>query len=309
MNTLGKPVRPEGLKDKIRAFFTPLPIHQKSLGFQPNFYIRFLRVLSRALIGIFRLNGQNRFSNEFVQQLDPKVTVELTNGKSLVYRTGHGRLLWRAKYAAELDEPMLDEWLGSFSKNDTFFDVGACVGAYSMRAALQGSTVYAIEAEINNLQVLYENIMLNDLFDQIQPIGLPLHDKTGTATFFVRSHSKGDAMHSLDRQAIYLDEFSGNKVSTLTMSLDDMISTFDLPYPTKLKIDVDSNELLILKGARETLKHCNEVYVEVCLKYKEHQEILNYMEKSGFVEKQRESEIRPFLEKAFNILFVKRDSA
>jgi FkbM family methyltransferase len=309
MNKAGNPVRPEGLKDKIQAIFTPLPIHQKALGFQPNFYIRFLRALSRALIGILRLNGQNRFSNEFIQQLDPKVSIELTNGKKLTYRTGHGRLLWRAKYAAESDEPMLDEWLGSFSKNDTFFDVGACVGAYSMRAALQGASVYAIEAEINNLQVLYENIFLNDLFDQIQLIGIPVHNKTQTATFFVRSHSKGDAMHSLDRQAMYLDEFSGNKVRTLTMSLDDLISTFDLPYPTKLKIDVDSNELLILKGARETLKHCNEVYVEVCLKFEEHQEILTLMEKSGFVEKERESEIRPFLEKAFNILFVKSDSA
>lgn len=290
----------------FQQIFNPQPIHQKSLGFEPNLYIRCLRIVAAAIIFCLRLNGRNRFSNEFVQQLDPKKTVRLRNGKSLTFRTGHGRLLWRVN-TSEDDEPLLNDWIATFSANDVFYDVGACVGNYSLIAALNGTQVVAIEAEMNNLQILYENIYLNDLFDHVMPICMALNDETKKETFYVRSHSKGDAMHSVGSEAVYLDSFTGSKVEVLAMRLDDLISTFNLPSPNKLKIDVDTNELRILKGAEATLVGCDEVYVELCLDIEEHTKIVDFMEHKGFQLKEMEPEIRPFMNNVYNAFFVKAD--
>lgn len=67
-----------------------MPKDQAKQGFEPNAYIRFLRRLAGLFINLLRLDGKNRFSNEFIQMLDPKVTAILPGGETLLFRTGHG---------------------------------------------------------------------------------------------------------------------------------------------------------------------------------------------------------------------------
>jgi len=298
----------KSLKKTFQRIFDPLPIHQTTIGFNPNFYIKLLRYISRLLIMIFGLHGRSRFSNEFIQMLDPKIEMMVSGVGRIVLRTGHGRLLWRAK-TIETEEPMMGRWLATFTDKDCFYDVGANIGSYSIIAAKKGARVFSFEAEINNLQLLYENAFLNDVIENIMPIHIALHDETAIQNFFVRSFSKGDALHSISRPSIYLENFKGFKISTLSMRLDDIIDTFGLPYPTRLKIDVDTNELNILKGANRALEICKEVYIELYLNFQEHQVILDFMKDKGFKPVDQEKDYRPFMEGMVNVLFRKQNSS
>lgn len=239
--------------------------------------------------------------------LDPKIEMTVSGVGQIVIRTGHGRLLWRAK-TIETEEPLMGRWLATFTSDDCFYDVGANIGSYSIIAAKKGTHVFSCEAEINNLQLLYENLFLNNVTEKVFPIHIALHDETAVQTFFVRSFSKGDALHSISRPSIYIDKFEGFKISTLGMRLDDIIDTFKLPYPTRLKIDVDTNELNILKGAENVLNFCKEVYIELYFSFEEHKIILDLMRTKGFEIVDQEKDYRPFMEEMVNVLFRKTSS-
>lgn len=270
------------LLERIRRIANPLPEDQAGQGFKPNRYIRFLRLLSDAFIKILRLRGDRRFGNEFIQKLDPVCPVVLPDGTSLWFRTGHGRLLWRARTFLE-EEPMLVEWIYSFQESDCFYDIGANVGSYSLIAANRGVHTIAIEAELLNASLLYENIHLNGLHAVCMPIPFALGRETKLDRFFINHVSKGDALHGLGAPSYLLaDPEATIEVPAISFSLDDLISTFKLSPPTKLKLDVDSNELDILLGAENTLKNAHEIYVEVDSEYENHKKIIEFLGSLGF---------------------------
>ena len=271
------------LTEAIRKVTFPLPSDQAKQGFVPNTYIRSLRRISKFFIAVLRLNGVNRFSNEFIQALDPKLTVDLPNGNNLTFRTGHGRLFWRARTFLK-EQPMLVTWIDSFNGEDYFYDVGANVGCYSLYAAVRGIRTFAFEPEFNNLQLLYDNISLNELQEICTPIPIALGAATKLDVFYLKSISKGDALHSIGRKSYLISDSSTvtTKLDSLVMKLDDVVETFDLPQPTKLKIDVDYNELQVIKGAVRTLDHVKEVHIEIDVKLAEHREALDALEAQSF---------------------------
>lgn len=278
------------VNEAIRKIIFPLPEDQKKQGFQPNFFINCLRRLAKSLIFLLRLNGENRFSNEFIQMLDPKMEIELATKDKITLRTGHGRLLWRARTFLN-EEPMLIDWINQFNDDDCFYDVGANVGNFSLYAAKRGIQTFSFEPEYFNLSLLYENIFLNELQDKCTPIPIALGDSTQVDIFFLKSVSKGDALHCIGRKSYMLDDPSSStsKLNTLVMKLDDLIETFKLPKPTRLKIDVDYNELQVIKGANKTLDYVQEVYIELDLKLEEHKEVLDVLKNKSFSVVNKES--------------------
>ena len=63
----------------IKDFFDPNTENMKSQGFKPNFFIKLLRLISNIIIFILRLNGKNRWSNEFIQLLDPHLMLNFVD--------------------------------------------------------------------------------------------------------------------------------------------------------------------------------------------------------------------------------------
>ena len=292
----------------FQKYFKALPVGQESHGFKPNIFILALRTIARVLINLLRLNGRTRWSNEFIQALDPKLTTKLSNGKYLTYRTGHGRLFWRAM-EAEGDEPLMDEWISSFDGNVVFWDVGACVGTYAMRAALQGASVVAFEADVTNASLLAENLGLNNLQEKVLLMPLALDEESGKNVFFRRDGgSPGHALHSVAQPSGYLEKFEGDRVPIVTLSLDDVLQLWNLNQPTHIKIDVDHNELRILKGAGNILKGISGVYIEMDTRVEEHLEIENFLSGHGFTLHKKEAKIRPFVSDwASNCLYIKNN--
>ena len=108
-------------------------------GYMPSFYTKFIRFIVLIVQNILFLNKNNRFSNEFVQSLNLNRKIKY-NKKELLFKTGHGRLDWRAK-TFYTEEPLMIKWLENFTKDDIFLDIGANVGIYSVAALSRGCKV------------------------------------------------------------------------------------------------------------------------------------------------------------------------
>jgi len=166
---------------------------------------------------------------------------------------------WRARACAK--EPWTVEWIEtSVNQGDVFYDIGANVGVFSLIAAMKCTKklqVVAVEPGYASFAHLCDNVVLNHCEGVITPIPLPLSDQTGLAQFKYRSREAGQSRHALlEKTKIGSgDGQSRYQQPVLAMRLDDMVSTFNLPKPTHLKIDVDGAELRVLHGATEVLRH------------------------------------------------------
>jgi FkbM family methyltransferase len=171
-------------------------------------------------------------------------------------------------------EPWTVDWIErAMRPGDAFYDVGASVGPYALvaHAAFAGGVrVVAIEPAVASFAVLCGNIVRNGAAKTIVPLPVALASMTGRRDFHYRSVEPGAAMHSLsgERHAAATDDFVPVATQTvLTYRLDDLLSTFSLPSPSHLKLDVDGAELSVLEGAQRTLRdpHLRSVMVELDL--------------------------------------------
>jgi FkbM family methyltransferase len=260
-------------KKTIKEYFAP---GSKSLpadgsGFKANSYIWFLRSIALFIVTALRLNGKTRWSNEFIQTLDPKLTSIMSSGinfpsVALTFRTGHGRLYWRATETVNL-EPETNQWIRAFTESDVFYDIGANVGVYAMFAAkctTAKQKIVAIEPEPKNYAVLFDNLILNSI-PNVVALPVALSDKNNLKVFNISSPGPGSARNFL------LDEKEGGehisrsfvKLNLLSMRLDWLVESFNLPHPTVVKLDVDGNELMILEGFGKYIKTVRSIVVEI----------------------------------------------
>lgn len=150
-------------------------------------------------------------------------------------------------------------------ENETFVDVGANVGSYSLKIANdykdKGVKVVAIEAEPETFKALVRNIHCNNL-QNIRTINIAATDHQGIVTIYQKSPDGirvGSLLHS-----IYDD---GNMLLPNGKSLDVGCDTLDNILSNEetdvMKIDIEGAEVLALKGATNTLKHLRKIIVEI----------------------------------------------
>ena len=71
-------------------------------------------------------------------------------------------------------EPETLQWIDTFKKKNTFWDIGANIGLYSCYAVKRAeSQVYAFEPTVFNLELLAKNVYLNSLSNKIIIIPFP----------------------------------------------------------------------------------------------------------------------------------------
>lgn len=154
-------------------------------------------------------------------------------------------------------EPETLDWLDhNLEANDTFFDVGANIGLYSLYAAKikPQCTIYAFEPAAPNYLRLCNNIVLNSVTNII-PCNFPVSDRETFDLFHVGDMQPGSAMHSFGRVSEFWEGLDvALRQGALSMSLDALVGNYGLPQPSLLKIDVDGSEERILSGAEIVLK-------------------------------------------------------
>ena len=221
-----------------------------------------MRRFCKLLIIFFWLNGRTKFSNEFIQILDPKFTTSF-DGRKLVFRTGNGRLLWRAK-TLKTEEPLMISWIESVQSDDVVLDVGANVGVYTLPIAQKAKMVYACELDPLNVAILKENVVLNSLQDRVMIIPVACGESIAFVDIKFRDLAYGDALQSIAGGDV-LDSYLGelpHSMKSLQMPLDGLFAATGATRPNKIKIDVDGNEETVLKGLLSLLSTASEVYFE-----------------------------------------------
>lgn len=195
----------------------------------------------------------------------------LSNVESIVHQSTvmrlsspSARVEWRNR-TFSWKEPETLEWIDGFSQSAILWDVGANVGLYTVYAALGKSQVVAFEPSPFNLELLARNVNLNDLQElvtivplAIGPSGHPNSKLSGENMDW--GHSQNQFRQNLNTGGIGDSPW---QIKTIGLPLDDVVSLFELPSPSHIKIDVDGIELQILESAGEVLRSVESVLVEI----------------------------------------------
>ena len=115
-----------------------------------------------------------------------------------------------------------------FRPGEVFVDVGANVGAYSLRAASQGMSVHSFEPNPENVKVLERNSEINGLSINMHACAL--------------GSSEGSASLAPNRGASRITDAGDLEVPVRTLD------SFHLPRADLLKMDVEGYELEVIRG-------------------------------------------------------------
>lgn len=184
-------------------------------------------------------------------------------------------------------EPETITWIENMEDDCLLWDIGANVGLYTIYC-LAGSAkrkVVAFEPHLANLQCLLENLNQNKLLgDRITVVPNAVFSKNAILKFVINSTALGDSNHSI------LD--SGNNklfFNTPTMTVQNLIDS-GLSFPNYLKIDVDGNELEIIRSASIVLNNnkLKGLLIELDLNNEiETNEIIQTLNSAGLFEQSR----------------------
>ena len=235
---------------------------------------------------------------------------EIKISKKIIYFYIPNNLIdWRVKTLFTKEPDTLD-WINGFKSNETFWDIGANIGIYSLYAASKiNMQVISFESSMNNLRVLSKNISINNFQNKIKLFQLPLLDKKNTfMTMNERYDIEGAAHNSFGKN---LDD-EGHEFNPSTnykifgTSINNILDEKILELPNHIKIDVDGFEHKILAGADKYLSFSSikSILVEVNENYfEQYAEIIRIMNKANFTIKKKS-----FLDlKKFNYIFCKDD--
>lgn len=126
------------------------------------------------------------------------------------------------------------------NKNRTYVDIGSHIGTTVMPMSRLYQTVYGFEPNPPTYELLHSNIELNHVNNiTIFNFGLSNKDTTGTIK-----------LHGQNSGCFYIDSTGSGDIMLTTLD------SLDLKDVDFIKIDVEGNELNVLKGAINTIISC-----------------------------------------------------
>lgn len=149
----------------------------------------------------------------------------------------------------------------NLNSGEIFIDVGANIGAISFLGSKivgKSGKVYAFEPEEKNLHIFQKNISFNNL-NNINLVPLACTEKSGFATFNI---SKNSGEHSLGETISPSNIIKSIKIKTI--SLDDFTKKNNINKIKLIKIDVEGQELSVLRGAKSILKKASPKLLFEC---------------------------------------------
>lgn len=166
--------------------------------------------------------------------------VHLLPAVNLPYYSSHG-----------LFEKGLIEWCAQFgSATGTFLDVGAHSGTYAISLASHFKAVHAFEPQRATYYSLCGGVALSGLADRVtcHNFGLGELGQIGTQSLnIVSPDGGGSSLHVVDGRPVLRREV----IEVRTLDSMDTIIQGPIAF---IKMDVEDNELSVLKGGQETLK-------------------------------------------------------
>ncbi len=188
-------------------------------------------------------------------------------GKKWIVGSGlHGCWLGTYEYDKQL------RFTSTLKPGMTVYDIGANVGFYSLLSAVlvgpQGR-VFAFEPLPRNLGYLRRHVALNKM-QNITVVDKALSDREGTVTF-----EEGPA-HTMGKMG------SSGTLQVAMTTVDIVRRAAHSPDPSLLKIDVEGAEMLVLKGAEQTLRQCRPVIFLATHGAQVHKDCCEYLKALGY---------------------------
>jgi len=207
-----------------------------------------LREASRRRIGDEVCVGRDWQGNRFLLDLDNFIDVLLYLDR---------------EYEGEEMRHLLE--VASQSKVDTFLDIGANIGCYSLAMSSVPTirTIHAFEPDPRNYAQLQANLWLNGKVGRIQAHALALSDQLGTIDFRLAPRKRERGKHQYNTGTSGMsDERSADSVPMKCAPLDDLLQMEG--QRIIVKIDVEGHEAAVLRGMRKCLdKNQCTIMVEV----------------------------------------------
>jgi FkbM family methyltransferase len=144
----------------------------------------------------------------------------------------------------------------ALSEGSVFFDVGAHIGYFSMKAAVQVGTsgrVVSFEPNPEILKLLRDNVASNHFQNVIvEPIACTDRDETLTL-YAAPTMNTGASSLSKQNAEISSDQ-APRAFSVRGRPIDDVVRELGLTHVDAIKIDVEGAEVIVLRGAMRTLQ-------------------------------------------------------
>jgi FkbM family methyltransferase len=187
------------------------------------------------------------------------------------------------KYRAETwgsKEPETIEWIKSFDPSGVFFDVGGNVGVYSLYAAslYPSMTIHAFEPTPENFGALEENRAMNRFYNII-PHQWAVGDTTGMC-----------GLSGCVNEAGRSGAQATNGGDVPITSLDNLVCMFR-GRTCHVKIDIDGQELSVVRGMQNTLPYIKSALIEASKASKG--PIMDIMTGAGFTTDNRFNTMTP----------------
>lgn len=165
-----------------------------------------------------------------------------------------------------------------------FWDVGACVGNFSIFARSRGAQTYSFEPDGLTFGTLVRNIGGQDSAANYLPVALGNRDEI--STLYMRDFATANAYNVVGRQLDdHGQEFkAAGTQSVMVLRGDTLINSHGLQPPTILKVDVDGTELHVLQGMGAWLSDTTlrAVFIESIPDHPDHEAIDLLLREAGF---------------------------
>ena len=172
---------------------------------------------------------------------------------------------------------------------NTFIDVGASTGMFSKTCNYfyNKAQIFAFEPLIESYKELSK---LKDTIKRFESFNIALGEENRSD--FINKSSYHYSSSLLEMSQVHKEAFpysaNSEKEKIDVYSLDSILNNKQFEGPTLMKIDVQGYELKVLEGARNTLKKCDFIVIELSLKelylgQPSFDNIYNFITGKGFV--------------------------
>ena len=157
------------------------------------------------------------------------------------------QLFWYGNY----EKPLGTVLKNLLQPDSTFLDIGANIGYFSLLAARFASEgkIIAFEPVSYLFEALEKNVALNN-FIVIHPVKAAIGEKEEERIIYL-SAADNTGMSSFQKP----ENYSGNYEMVKVLSLDSWFAGSGLIKADIIKIDVEGNELAVLKGMKGIAQH------------------------------------------------------
>lgn len=156
-------------------------------------------------------------------------------------------------FVSQFEQDELDFAYSYLKPGDTFIDIGANGGIFSLYASQKvGDTgrVYAFEPDERMLALMNENIKLNNL-QNITVVRAAVGDKNGKVSFAISDDAALNSLRETDHPLQSIIRWEEVDI----MTLDSIIESYELESINLIKIDVEGAEKMVFEGATKFLSN------------------------------------------------------